>query len=189
MTPMSCLDEKTDIISEFVKGLLAVPSSQLLEDAPIQLNQTAEYVRKLLDFVYATGPVPLDSAKECQALLEMCDHLQMSELRKLLWKLIKARVYVKKPDANAFGLSPWEAFRLGAVMDSPELCSSAAVAFFRYGYEVDDICNQPTAAYEDIASRYLATLLMDNYKQYGESYKQCSMSTIALRFVEMESET
>jgi hypothetical protein len=117
----------------------------------------------------------------------MCGQLQMSRVNIELWKMIEARLDPRTPDPHAFGLSPWEAFKLGASMDSPRLCHIAALAFSRYGYKVDDICKQPPTAYEDIPSRYLATLLMDNYHPQDGLYKQCSMLTVAGRFANMIS--
>lgn len=181
------LDALADNSSAFIKGLLDVPSNQSLDDAPIQLNQTAEYVRKLLDFVYATGPIPIDTARECHALLEVYDHLQMSEIRITLWKMVQARLNLVTPDPHAFGLSPWEAFRLGASLDSPILCYDAALAFCRYKYTVDAVCCQAPDCYQDMPSRYLATLLTDIYYQRDGTFVQRDMHAVAGRFAKMIS--
>jgi hypothetical protein len=93
----------------------------------------------------------------------MCDHLQMSKVKIELWKMIEARLDAQNPDPHALGLSPWEAFKLGAFMDSPRLCHRATLAFSRYGYKVDDICKQPPAAYEGIPHRYIFDLVFANY--------------------------
>jgi hypothetical protein len=173
-------DVADDAISTFVKDSLKLPSSQSLEDAPIQLNQTAIHVKKLLDFIHATGPVPVETAKECDALLEMCDHLQMSNIRHTIWNLVRARMDPHKPDPNAFGL--------GATRDNYHLCHDAAITFSRYNYKMDDICAQPPSFYQDMPSRYLALLLTNNYIAKGDgSFQQRSIDELSSRFANMTS--
>jgi hypothetical protein len=52
-----------DISSDFVKALLEFPSSQPLENAPFQLNQSSEHVRKMIDLIYSSSDEPILTAR------------------------------------------------------------------------------------------------------------------------------
>lgn len=171
----------SDISSDFVKSLLEFPSSQSLENAPTQLYQSSEHVRKLIDLVYSSACEPIMTARECHALVEICDHLQMTTVKDTIWKMAKNRLQ----DEKAVGLSPWETFKLGAIRREPKFCTEAIRAMERYGYTVDQICRQPASSYEDIPGRYLATLLTENYHKYNGNYLQCSVAHIGTRFYSM----
>jgi hypothetical protein len=177
------LNHAADTISEFARCLLDVPSSQSLENAPIDLNQTAEYVRKLLDIVYASRDEQNLTAKQYLALLEMCNHLQMSTVESTIRKLATARLR----DEKAVGLCPWEVFKLGAMEDSPRLCHRAATAFIKYGYTIDDVCGRDPSYYDDIPSPYV-DILLANYDKRHQKPKESSMRELASRFRKMRKE-
>jgi hypothetical protein len=161
-----------------------VPSNQSIQDAPIQLNQLAEHVRQLIDLVYSANGVPISTAQQYHVLLEMCDHLQMTAVKETIWKLARAQL----TDPNAVGLTPWETFKLGTIIDMPGLCFDAASAFVRYNYTLDNVYRQPSEYYEDMPGLYVATLLNDHYYMIHGDYYRHAMSVIAGSFEKMHLE-
>ena len=157
-----------------------MPSIQSLEDAPIDLNQTAENVHKLLDIVYASRDEQNMTAKQYLALLEMCNHLQMPTVESTIRKLATARL----KDEKAVGLCPWEVFKLGAMEDSPRLCHRAATAFIKYEYSIDAVCGRDPSYYNDIPSPYV-DILLANYDKRHKRPKEDSMRELAQRFRKM----
>jgi hypothetical protein len=123
------------------------------------------------------------TARQCHALLEMCDHLQIPTVKDTIWRLARAQL----ANPKAVGLSPWETFKLGAIQDTPKLCLDAVSAFSRYGYTLDQICRQPAQFYEDVPGRYVALLLTENYQNVNGYYRPCSMEDIVKRFEKMLS--
>lgn len=160
-----------------------MPSNQSIQDAPIQLNQLVEHVRLLTDLIYSTNGVPISTARQRHALLEMCDHLQLTTVRDTIWKMGRARL----DDPSAIGLSPWESLKLGAIRDSPMLCVNALCALARDQHTVADICGLPIEYYEDMPCRYVATLLKDHYYKANNNYLPRSILDIADRFKDMYS--
>jgi hypothetical protein len=126
----------------------------------------------------------ISTAQQCHALLEMCDHLQMTAVQETIWKLARAQL----TDPKAVGLSPWETFKLGSVRDLPMLCFDVVSAFVRYRCTIQDICGKPAEFYADVPGRYVAMLLNDNYFTIHGGYAQCSMTDIADRFKNMHLE-
>jgi hypothetical protein len=169
-----------DDISDFIKGLLDVPSSQSIDTAPIQLNQIADHVRRLVDLVYSSSNEPILTAKQGHALLEMCDYLQMPRVKTTIWKLAEARVN----NMDATGMSPWEAFKLGALQNNPTFCYNALRS--KHGYSMRDISSKPPSEYKDIPGQYLATLFIGNYvPNHKGVFDEVDVHVIAERFWRM----
>jgi hypothetical protein len=169
--------------SDFVKGLLEIPSTESLAHAPIHLNQTSDHVRTMIDLVYSSGTQFHLSAIQCNALLELCDHLQMPTINETILRMATAQL----DDTKAFGLSPWECFKLAALRDDPDLCQKAILAFKVHGYDFHDICSQQQSFYSDIPNRYFATLLVNNYTPYNGTHIQKDWPGIARKFEKLKS--
>jgi hypothetical protein len=157
--------------------------NQSIETAPIQLNQPAEHVRRLIDLVYSSSDEPILTAQQCHALLEMSDFLQMPDVKTTIWRLARARLN----DKDATGLSPWEAFKLGAMQDSPRFCYDAVRAMATCGQSLREICEKVPCEYGDIPGRYVATLMTGNYWGSQGSYRHVDVWDIAGRFERMQS--
>jgi len=161
-----------------------VPSSQSIENAPIQLNQTAEHVHLLVELIYSPGNNHVFTAKQCHAILEMCDHLQMPNVKSTIWRLVYARLN----DMDAVGMCPWGAFNLGAIRDMPVLCHDAILGLTKHGVTVDKLQRRPSSIFKDAPGHYVATMLNDNFFYICHNYRQRDMQDIAERFMQMKEE-
>jgi len=92
----------------------------------------------MIDLVYSSNTQFLLSATQCNAILELCDHLQMASISDAIWSMATAQLV----NVKAFGLSPWECFKLAALRDDPDLCQKAMLAFKLHNYDFHDICSQ-----------------------------------------------
>jgi hypothetical protein len=101
----------------------------------------------------------------------------MPSVEKAVWKTAKGQLLYD----NAMGLPAWEAFRLGAARDMPQICCLALHTLDKT-HTVEDICHRSHHFYQDLPSRYLATLLTDTYFMKDGSYRQHTLIDIAERF-------
>lgn len=132
----------------------------------------------MIDLVHSSNTQFLLSAVQCNAILELCDHLQMASISDAIWSMATAQLEIVK----AFGLSPWECFKLAALRDDPDLSQKAILAFKLHNYDFHDICSQRESFYSELPNRYLATLLANNYTPYNGAHVQKDWPEIARKF-------
>lgn len=144
--------------SEFIKGLLELPSTQSLEEAPIHLNQNADIVRFFVNYITSSvGCEIKSSATDCQHLIDLCDHLQVPTLYGAVIQSLKFRASRKQPPK---GFDAWGMFKIAADQDDVSLAKCAIGCFDRVDVSIKDIFVQdPTSLYDGIAPRYIFALL------------------------------
>lgn len=136
------------MISEFVKGLLDIPSSEGIEKAPIQLHQRARHVRMFINLVLSSYTAKTGwHLDNCVPLLHICDQLSITALDAIVWLAIGRQMTATKKFNH---VSPWDIFKMAATRGDDEMCSKAVLVFAVLGYIFDDICSQPAYFYEGI---------------------------------------
>jgi hypothetical protein len=146
------------ISSDFIKSLLDVPSTQALEEAPIHLNQTADIVRVFVDYIISSKGFEIKSSvKDCQHLIDLCDHLQVPVLHAAIIQSLKFRASRKQPPK---GFDAWGMFKIAADQDDLNLAKFAVGCFDRADVSIRDIFAQdPPSLYDGIPPRYIYALL------------------------------
>jgi len=145
-------------ISDFIRDLLEIPSTQSIADAPIHLNQDADTLRHFVDYVKSAKDHDLKlSLIGFQHLLDLCDHLQAPVVELAALGAIRSRMDHKDYPAD---FNPWEVFALAARRDNIALAKCAIVCFERAGIDVRALLatNAPSF-YDNIPSRYFHALL------------------------------
>jgi hypothetical protein len=146
------------MISDFLKTLLTLSSTQPIGDAPIQLNQNADIVRPYVDYVTSSEghDISLDVIG-FQQLFDLCDHLQSPMIETSVLGAIKARLdrrnYTKDFD-------PWGVFALAARRDNVALAKCAIGCFGAPGINIRDVLVKKSPSfYDNVPSRYFHALL------------------------------
>jgi len=153
-----CCREHEAISSEFVKGLLDLPSTQSLEAAPIHLNQNADIVRFFVNYITSSMGFDIkSSATDCQHLIDLCDHLQVPTLYGAVIQSLKLRASRKQLPK---GFDAWGMFKIAADQDDVTLAKSAIGCFDRAAVSIKDIFVQdPPSIYDGISPQYIFALL------------------------------
>jgi hypothetical protein len=153
-----------DLISDFIKSLLEIPSNTTLESSPIQLDQPKAIVRAFVLHLYSDAPAVLDlTTAICQGVFELCDRFAAPRIHALFTQTIQTRI---QNGAKFVDLDVWEIFKLAAFRDEADLAEAALSVLD--AYDLKEILftsdRKSFDRLDGLPSRYLYSLMMAKYK-------------------------
>jgi hypothetical protein len=151
-------DEQGLIHSDFIKDLLDLPSSQSIDEAPIQVHQTANIVRRFVDCINSSPEHdPQLKGADLGHFIELCDHLQASAIKSSVLRRVTARLsdIEENRDCDA-----WEIFKCAAKQDNVALAKLAIGNFDKSGVKLRDMfASEAPLFFDDMPPQYVYALL------------------------------
>jgi len=144
--------------SEFIKGLLDLPSTQQIDQAPIHVHQTGDIVRQFVDCIVSSKSHDLSlTLADTKHFLDLCGHLQASTISLSVLDSLKTRMGRVEHDP---GLNAWEVLKLAADHGDVALAKIAVGCFGRSNVGIRGIlATKSPSFFDDIPPRYVFALL------------------------------
>lgn len=161
--------------SQFVQDLLALPSHESLDTAPIQLDESASATRHFLD-VALSGGVPMAKLdlQRCGEIYSLCERLQANSVV----ESISEAIQITLRDAKPSDVDAWAVFKVAARLHDAALAKEAIRKFDTSKVNANLLFfdNESLDIYEGIPTRY-ALALMRSASQwaswYGKNWSPC----------------